>query len=68
MYCKSLSTVGCPRVQHICMFLACLQGPYRHYILNVLWILINLLCVVLTIYHLHKGIQHTPQKQFQLIS
>ena len=30
------------------------QGPYRHYILNVLWILINLMCMVLTVYHLHK--------------
>ena len=26
------------------------QGPYRHYILNALWILINLLCLVLTLY------------------
>ncbi|XP_023335816.1 uncharacterized protein LOC111707050 isoform X2 [Eurytemora carolleeae] len=30
------------------------QGPYRHYILNLLWISINLLCMVLTMYHLHK--------------
>jgi len=30
------------------------QGPYRHYVLNAIWILINLLCVMLTIYHLHK--------------
>ena len=28
----------------------CVQGPYRHYILNALWILINLLCVFLTLY------------------
>merc|ERR1719264_885762 len=27
------------------------QGPYRHYVLNLLWILINLLCLALTIYH-----------------
>ena len=26
------------------------QGPYRHYILNALWILINLLCLMLTLY------------------
>ena len=27
---------------------------YRHYILNMLWILINLICVLLTLYHLIK--------------
>ena len=26
----------------------------RHYILNFLWILINLLCTVITLYHLVK--------------
>ena len=34
-----------------------LQGPYRHYILNVLWILINILCMLLIIkqlYRLHR--------------
>ena len=34
-----------------------LQGPYRHYILNVLWILINMLCMLLIIkqlYRLHR--------------
>jgi len=30
------------------------QGPYRHYVLNAIWILINLLCILLTIFHLHK--------------
>ena len=30
------------------------QGPYRHYVLNAIWILINLLCIILTIYHLRK--------------
>ncbi|XP_037082377.1 uncharacterized protein LOC119103030 [Pollicipes pollicipes] len=29
-------------------------GPLRHYVLNVLWIMINVLCVILTIFHLHK--------------
>ena len=29
-------------------------GPLRHYVLNVLWIMINVLCVVLTVFHLHK--------------
>ena len=28
------------------------KGPYRHYVLNFLWILINLLCLALTMYHL----------------
>ena len=31
-----------------------LQGPYRHYVLNAIWILINLLCNMLTIFHLRK--------------
>jgi len=30
------------------------QGPYRHYVLNAIWILINLLCIMLTIFHLRK--------------
>jgi hypothetical protein len=30
------------------------HGPFRHYVLNVLWILINVICVVLTLFHLHK--------------
>ena len=32
----------------------CCQGPYRHYVLNAIWILINLLCIMLTIFHLRK--------------
>ena len=31
-----------------------MQGPFRHYVLNVLWIFINVLCVCLTMYHLWK--------------
>ncbi len=31
-----------------------MQGPYRHYVLNAIWILINLLCIMLTIFHLRK--------------
>jgi len=30
------------------------QGPHRHYILNFLWISINLTCIILIIYHLLK--------------
>jgi len=30
------------------------QGPYRHYVLNAIWILINLLAIMLTIFHLRK--------------
>jgi len=30
------------------------QGPYRHYVLNAIWIFINTLSIMLTIYHLHK--------------
>merc|ERR1712004_421551 len=47
------------------------QGPYRHYILNALWILINLLCIVLTLYQLRRlhrdfttmiNMQQSPEK------
>jgi len=31
-----------------------IQGPFRHYILNFLWISINIICVMLTLYHLLK--------------
>ncbi|XP_011314886.1 uncharacterized protein [Fopius arisanus] len=30
------------------------HGPFRHYILNVLWIVINVICVSLTLFHLRK--------------
>jgi len=30
------------------------QGPYRHYVLNAIWIFINSLSIMLTMYHLHK--------------
>lgn len=30
------------------------HGPFRHYVLNVLWIAINVICVLLTLFHLHK--------------
>ena len=30
------------------------EGPYRHYVLDFLWILITLLCLTLTMYHLRK--------------
>ncbi|XP_073983593.1 uncharacterized protein isoform X2 [Rhodnius prolixus] len=30
------------------------HGPFRHYVLNVLWIIINVICVLLTLFHLHK--------------
>lgn len=30
------------------------HGPFRHYVLNVLWIFINVVCVLLTLFHLHK--------------
>ncbi|XP_068082519.1 uncharacterized protein [Anabrus simplex] len=31
-----------------------IHGPFRHYVLNVLWIVINVICVLLTFFHLHK--------------
>jgi len=30
------------------------HGPFRHYILNMLWIVINVICVALTLFHLRK--------------
>ena len=30
------------------------QGPFRHYIINFLWISVNIICIALTIYHLVK--------------
>lgn len=30
------------------------HGPFRHYVLNVLWIVINVICVLLTLFHLYK--------------
>lgn len=30
------------------------HGPFRHYVLNVLWIFVNVVCVFLTLFHLHK--------------
>lgn len=30
------------------------HGPLRHYVLNLLWIVINVICVGLTLFHLHK--------------
>ena len=41
------------------------QGPYRHYILNVLWIMINMLCMLLIIkqlHRLHKEFSHKNAK------
>lgn len=38
------NTPSCPLV----------HGPFRHYILNVLWIVINIICVALTLFHLRK--------------
>lgn len=31
-----------------------IYGPLRHYILNALWIGVNLVCVFLTLFHLKK--------------
>lgn len=30
------------------------RGPYRHYVLNALWIGVNAVCVGLTLFHLKK--------------
>ena len=31
-----------------------IQTPYRHYIVNLLWVLVNSLCLVLTVTHLYR--------------
>lgn len=31
-----------------------IHGPFRHYVLNALWIGINTICILLTLFHLHK--------------
>ena len=43
------------------------QGPYRHYVLNFLWILINLLCLALTMYHLHKLYQDFTSSDLEAV-
>ena len=43
------------------------QGPYRHYILNALWILINLLCVMLTLYQLKRLYRDFTTKNLEAV-
>jgi len=43
------------------------QGPYRHYILNALWILINLLCLVLTLYQLRRLYKDFTSKNVEAV-
>ena len=51
---------SCPLVQVLysalkdALWCTLLQGPYRHYVLNAIWIFINSLSILLTIYHLHR--------------
>ena len=33
---------------------SCSNFTHRHYIINFLWITVNIICIVLTIYHLVK--------------
>ena len=44
-----------------------MQGPFRHYVLNVLWIFINVLCVCLTMYHLYKLYKDLSQSNLESI-
>merc|ERR1719150_2547464 len=44
-----------------------IQGPFRHYVLNVLWIFINVLCVCLTMYHLYKLYKDLSQSNLETI-
>ena len=46
MYSKCSNYLKCAVISYLC------QGPYRHYVLNAIWILINLLAIMLTIFHL----------------
>ena len=40
-----------------------MQGPYRHYVPNALWITINIFCISLTIIHLRRLHSHFSQLQ-----
>jgi hypothetical protein len=31
-----------------------IQTPYRHYIVNLLWVIVNSLCLILTVTHLYR--------------
>ncbi|XP_023288847.1 uncharacterized protein LOC111674071 [Orussus abietinus] len=42
------------KVDHNAPSCPLVHGPFRHYILNVLWIVINVICVALTLFHLRK--------------
>ena len=44
-----------------------LQGPYRHYILNALWILINLLCIMLTLHQLRRLYRDFTTKNIEAV-
>lgn len=44
-----------------------IQGPFRHYVLNVLWIFINVLCVALTMYHLYKLYKDLSQSNLETL-
>jgi len=43
------------------------QGPYRHYILNALWILINLLCIMLTLHQLRRLYRDFTTKNIEAV-
>ena len=43
------------------------QGSYRHYILNALWILINMLCVMLTLYQLRRLYRDFTTKNLEAV-
>jgi hypothetical protein len=48
-------------------FCPLISGPFRHYVLNVLWILINVLCLMLTAFHLHKLYREVTQSGSQAV-
>lgn len=44
------------------------HGPFRHYILNVLWIVINGICVALTLFHLRKLYRDLTKANVEAVS
>ena len=42
------------------------QGPYRHYVPNALWIIINIFCMFLTMLHLRRLYAYFMHKQSEV--
>ncbi|KAK2715539.1 uncharacterized protein LOC136039846 isoform X2 [Artemia franciscana] len=43
------------------------QGPFRHYIVNLLWVLVNMLCISMAAFHLYKLHRDLTKPQVQAV-